>query len=441
MKHKNLFFAKLESSETKPFDGMSAGKFTDMYGRKAVFKPKELADYVAATKKVIESTRTPAGEIVGLPIDSMNHNKGEAAGWIVDVELADKRDVILFTPKWNELGKELISSGRMRMFSPTVDISAKTIDGGSLTNWPASVDNKTNEHLLAPIELSAQLYEFAADESLDAKSSKVRALFYDEFDTAADSFYVLEVFEDYLVCSGDGKLYKVSFTEDAEENLIFETEEDWKQVKRTYTELAKQALEEFSDKLRNVFSGIFDEPEQQSTQEVDEMPFEYEKLSDEDRKVLLDKAAVELSANPSAELSAFIDKQADEKATAIIEAAKREADIAEFSAGLMGGEKDTGLAVDKEKVSAFLSELEPEQLESAKAILTELAGAKMVDFTETGHKKTLTGAQPLPKEYKAILEDHLKTGGTFDEFFSSNVIELGNRNDYNLEGFEEKGAK
>jgi hypothetical protein len=90
----------------------------------------------------------------------MNHNGGEAAGWIIDVNQAPGRNVIEFTPRWNMNGAAAIGSDTMRYFSPTIDIEHKTIIGGSLTNWPAT---RTPEHqiLLRPVELSSQMQTYA----------------------------------------------------------------------------------------------------------------------------------------------------------------------------------------------------------------------------------------------------------------------------------------
>lgn len=140
------------SQPGKPFDGMRAGTFVDMRGTRVTFDLPELAAYVDNTRKAIEATRGESGQIVGLPIDAQNHNKGDAAGWIIAADLAG--DVIRLTPQWTDLGLDLIGSSRQRFFSPTVDLSNKTIIGGSLTNWPATrAGGKT---LLRPIELAAK---------------------------------------------------------------------------------------------------------------------------------------------------------------------------------------------------------------------------------------------------------------------------------------------
>jgi len=144
----------------RSFDGMAAGRFVDMWGRETVFLPEELPDYVRNTRLALASTMDASGQIVGFPIDTMNHNSQEAAGWIVDVAQAEGRDVIEFTPRWNDLGRGAIGSDVMRFFSPTIDIEAKVIIGGSLTNWPAT-RNANHQILLRPVELSSQMQTYA----------------------------------------------------------------------------------------------------------------------------------------------------------------------------------------------------------------------------------------------------------------------------------------
>lgn len=154
---KNSIFVDLSlMGESPHFDGMAAGTFVDMYGRKTTFEPAELGAYVTNTKRALESTKDGAGQIVGFPIDALNHDNKQAAGWITDVNMAFGRDIIEFSARWNDMGKDLIGRDVMRYFSPSIDIANKVILGGSLTNWPAT---RTSDHqlLLKPVELSAQM--------------------------------------------------------------------------------------------------------------------------------------------------------------------------------------------------------------------------------------------------------------------------------------------
>lgn len=162
-KRKSFLFIDLaqqideEGGDPKPFDGMAAGTFTDMWGREIEFKREEMATYALNTAYALESTKDSAGNIVGFPIDAMNHDNGAAAGWIVGVAVDETGGKLRFTPRWNAKGRELIGSDTMRFFSPTVDMKSKTVIGGSLTNWPAT-RTEANQILLKPVELSEQMF-------------------------------------------------------------------------------------------------------------------------------------------------------------------------------------------------------------------------------------------------------------------------------------------
>lgn len=152
-----FLFVELQTG-AKSFDGMSAGSFVDMRGKRVEFKPAELEKYIENTRDVLESTRTDSGEIVGLPIDLDGHDHKGGAGWITEVSLDSSRNIIRFGANWTEAGADLIKSNTRRFFSPTVDPAEKVILGGSMTNWPASRDKK-HRMMLRPIELSQELQE------------------------------------------------------------------------------------------------------------------------------------------------------------------------------------------------------------------------------------------------------------------------------------------
>ncbi|MCH7557938.1 MAG: hypothetical protein IIB56_10835, partial [Planctomycetes bacterium] len=104
-------------TEGKAFDGFIAGDFVDMHNRRILVEDDELEEYAENTRAAIAATETESGEIVGLPIDVFDHDKTDAAGWIVGADLID--GVIRFLPKWTQLGKELIEEGIRRFFSAT----------------------------------------------------------------------------------------------------------------------------------------------------------------------------------------------------------------------------------------------------------------------------------------------------------------------------------
>ena len=154
----NFLYVDLSATDLKNFDGMAAGEFTDMRGRKVKLGADELPDYITNTLDVLESTRGASGDLVGLPIDADNHDHMGGAGWIKGLTLDSARNVVLHSVEWTEMGAELIRTNARRFYSPTIDLANKVILGGSLTNWPATRDKK-GRMLLRPIELSSQLQE------------------------------------------------------------------------------------------------------------------------------------------------------------------------------------------------------------------------------------------------------------------------------------------
>jgi hypothetical protein len=154
-----VYFTDLakELAHLSKIDGLAAlDDAVDAHGRKLSVKPEDLPAYVENTKAVLESTRDSQGNIVGLPIDLRNHDHQGGAAWIVGLELDKARNVIQFVLNWTEAGIELVQKNISRYFSASFDDVNKIILGGSLTNWPASV-NKRGEMLLRPVELSKSL--------------------------------------------------------------------------------------------------------------------------------------------------------------------------------------------------------------------------------------------------------------------------------------------
>ena len=149
------FFTELGLANiSKPFDGMAVGTFRTAQGEVKI-APEELDNYLANTKGVLESTKTESGEIVGLPIDMDGHDHKGGAGWIVDIVRVG--DLLRFVPKWTEAGEKLIRNGERRFFSPSFDAEGKVIIGGSMTNYPASRDEKRRMKL-RPVELSESMF-------------------------------------------------------------------------------------------------------------------------------------------------------------------------------------------------------------------------------------------------------------------------------------------
>ena len=148
----------------KAFAGMAAGTFVDMNGREVTVDADTLREFADNTRALIADYKERG--MPGLPIDARRHDKGDAAGWIVGVEetvaTVEASDgeavpVIRLLAEWTRLGVELLGDKVFANFSPTLDLNSKVIRGGSLTNWPASVD-KAGVPLFEAVELAQGVY-------------------------------------------------------------------------------------------------------------------------------------------------------------------------------------------------------------------------------------------------------------------------------------------
>jgi hypothetical protein len=167
--------SEFSAGALKPIDGLSAGTFTSMWGDKVEFKPEELEEYASKTKRVISSTKTEGGEVVGLPIDMDMHDHRGGAGWIKDVIVDMERKILRFMVEWTEDGADVIRKNIRRFFSPSVDTENHFVLGGSLTNWPATRDSKSGKILLRPIELSSQIKEIDMPKTIEELSADLEA--------------------------------------------------------------------------------------------------------------------------------------------------------------------------------------------------------------------------------------------------------------------------
>ena len=393
----NVLFIELEAPLTdgKAFDAFAPGMYKDMLGRPVEFEKGEVPDYVANTKLAIESTRGESGIVAGLPIDAMNHDKGNAAGWIVGVELVG--DIIRASVKWTELGRDLISKGLQRFFSATVDVAAKTIIGGSLTNWPAMKENGRNK--LRPIELSTNLREI-----IHVDSSQV----------------------------GDGNMSKNDKTPDATQEPLpipEEKQEPAIDLAALRAEIKADILAEFQ-----VESG--EDKAAEKAQEIVNLDA-LDSIADvsEARKVLGKEIELALRGEYKR-----IQANAGQMLASMMAEIKRDQHVAEFSQRVTGGtdKRPYGLPVGQEEVETFLLSLNSEQRQAAESILSRTHENGLIQFSEIGHGKRLQGTATFPPEYSASLVSWLGDGNSIKEFFAANAAELGEMGQYNLDNFEEE---
>ena len=458
----NFLFVDLAGlTPGKPFAGFAAGSFVDMNGRAVEFKAATLKTFIANTLKAVEAAKKKG--MPGLPIDARAHDKGDAAGWIVGASEGEVEDsegkavpVIMLAAEWTKLGLELLKEKIVANFSPTVDLKSKVIRGGSLTNWPASVD-ASGAPLFPAVELAEGMYRLELQEkSLDAQIEAVRrawARLYrmDDGYMTSDGVWVIEVFDDYLIAGGSDKQYRVAYTV-TEDAIEFTPRDEWVEVEQAWveaqigreltdSELGPSPARATAKPSAGAATAAGDETRgnEQSVDHSDE-------VMDMTREELAALVAEQVKAALAAELqggsqpagddkpafdvlsflemgeagdevvSAFKTRMLEEyegmKKRATVEVAqtiariRRDADIAEFAQGVTGGttEAPYGLPVGIDDLKEFLGRLQPTDLEFAKKLLGDIQTHGRQKFAELGHGKMNPGGAELPAAYAGMLD-------------------------------------
>lgn len=422
----DFIFVNLASQQTgaKAFDGMVVGTFWDMRGIKATFKAEELPEYVKNTKLSIASTADESGNMVGLPIDPRGHYHDEdAAGWIVDVEMDPGGEKVRFTPRWTELGIELIGTDAQRFFSPTIDLQNRVIMGGSLTNWPATRSPK-GEILLKPVELSMSENTMQlTDGSLDELVNKCKQAFYDDY-WLIDA-YPVEVFPDTLICAWEDALWRVSYSVGADGEYIFAPQPEWVKVKLSYVEATMKWV-------KRLFSKPADK-----TVTTPEAGIIVQGASTMPETLPVSPAIAELTTEQQAKFEALYMERVNLGIKAGLDKIERENQVLSYSHSVVG----KGLPVKADELTAFLSSLTPEQCETAETLFSRVVDTGLIPLSELGHSKVLSGTKPLPEAIAASLKSWLDGGMEMADFFSVNAVELGSQADYDLSVFTKQEAK
>lgn len=436
MTSRHFIFSQLSVDNLAPgkaFDGLTVVETLDMNGRPVTVTAEELPIYLANTKAAIAAAVGQSGELVGLPIDAGktgNHDKGDAGGWIIGVELAG--NVLRLIPKWTELGKDLIQKSIRRYFSATVDTVNKVILGGTLTNWPA-VRDAQGKMLLRPIELSEGIYvaEAAMDEEMvkQVKQAFIDSIAAEYPDEAPE---VMSVDETGIVCKLSDGVYRVPYTMDAN-GPVFAPRDQWETVEPTVIEAAMRFL-----------SGLF---RKQSPRKEKEM-----KLSDltqAERETLVTELAAKLQTTNSgqlSELAAKLIKDTREQALTEFrqqaERVQREGGIAELSTRLVQGSPDAprGLKnVTADDLQKHLTALPADESKFFGDLLTGIVKDGLVEFSELGHGKKMSTLQPVPEFAKASLAAALKAGATAAQYFE--LAGLGDPKHYDLTPFAPANGK
>jgi hypothetical protein len=368
-----------EFQHLSSIDGMAAGSFTAMNGKKVVFKKEELKTYIDNTLLILESTKDSKGNVVGLPIDLDGHDHKGGAGWIVGFELDEVRGVIKFLVNWTTEGVKRIKENLSRFFSPSIDAENKTILGGSLTNWPATRSQR-GQILLRPVELSQSIKELNMGEE------------------QKDILTVLR--------EGFGQIGDFIRGNKTEEKPLFDDGAGDKGKKVELTEAEKQELK---DKYLAELS----------TQNL---------------------SVAELLKSPA--VVQELARQADALAKERLNMEMRKRRAIEFAAEMTGGSENSpyGLAIPAEDLVSLMLSLTEAQMQAVEKILrTVRLGA--IDFSRHGVDGVYPVKPKLPEPIAALARQWVRSGKDIDEFMQVNSEELGDPRQYDLSEFRRKNKE
>lgn len=362
----------------KPFEGLAAGVWIDMAGRSVEIDAEKFPLIVENTMKAIGSTSVDSGDVVGLPIDQRNHNKGEAAGHIVSVELGESGKIEL-TPRWNDAGRKLIGGNIFRCFSATFDPANNVILGGSLVNWPALV-NRDGTRALKPIELGSMLIAHS-----EKTGKNIMEFTAEDRDTA-----LAEFMSSQSSGSDDDETGEINMDKDELIELIGAV------FDAKLKESAKRRLAEF---------GKGDDSDKDGDAERNNLDldmgllFDFEGASDELMDAYKEKYA---------EFGKLVESKAKASHIRMMAQVRREHNVAEFVTKITTGNADRprALATDADKLGKWLLSLNAEQAEFATDLLSSIQSDGLVDFSEKGHGgNNDEGKESLPSEYASLLDD------------------------------------
>ena len=118
---------------------------------------------------------------------------------------------------------------------------------------------------------------------------------------------------------------------------------------------------------------------------------------------------------------------------------RTERQIAEFSERVTSTGRHA-IPAKPSDVVAVLSALPPANREAVQALLESIYANGTVDFGETGTSagKAITDTVQLSADWQRVLRSHLSTGGTVDEFFTTNADLLGEKGKYDLSAFQKE---
>jgi hypothetical protein len=441
-------------SGSSVIEGLAPGTFIDMYGLKLTVAPEELPEFVKNTNELIDTTKDSSGNVVGLPIDTIDHDSSSgAAGWIVGAEHDPVRQRVKLSVKWNDVGKHVIGDEILRYFSPTVIPASKVLTGGSLTNWPASRTAK--ELLLRPVELSegkTDMFQLV-DGSYQDLVNEVQDAFIEKFNPwfVYDEPWPGDVYEDSLIVYWGEKTYLCTYTR-TDNGLVFQAQEEWVEKKLSYVDAALSASKAVRKAAQRIYASLR-APQAEKTNPTEVTMGEENKTGNaqaapaatEPAATTPDIAALTaaLTGAKPEQLNNMVNNLVNQRFEAALAGAQHKDRVAKLSQQLTGGteEAPAGLPIKEDEINAFFMSLSPEQLDNAEKIFTEIRAKGLVPFEEMGHRRDMSGNKQLPDYAKALLKGWVDGGNTVEEFFKANQTELGEMAAYNLAEFRPDAGK
>lgn len=394
MEHTGFLYFDLQSlTQGKPFSGFATGTYVDMLGRKITIKATDLKAFIKNTMKLIADFQGKGHP--GLPIDARQHDKGDAAGWITSAVKGEATDsegktfpVIQFMAEWTEIGVDLISKKIQANFSPTVDLKGKVVRGGTLTNWPATVDDN-GVPIFEAIELSQGI-------------AGLKQVINTNDSLSLDN-------------TGEGE---TSPTPEPNEVNMSELAE----MKAQHDALATQVSE-----LATAITGLVEiatTPPDSNGVVSEEIEGSHKEIAELERQRYI------------AQLDT-VRREERMKVEAEIAREHKEVEVIELSQQVTGGtgEHPHGIPVNAKDLKEFLLRLEQVDYDFAKKLLVSIQANGLTDFSELGHGRQVKHLQPVPKEYAVQLQAALDNGHTAQEYFDT--AELGNADNYDLSSFKE----
>lgn len=390
----------------RPFAGLALGVFTDMSSREIDLTEMSVDEIAANTMAAVAAAQVK--KMPGLPIDARRHDKGEAAGWIVHALAGTSNDgkggevpVVILTADWTSLGVELISSRQQVNFSPTFDMQKRVIRGGSLTNWPASV-NDAGIPLFDALEL--QQHQDTADPAGPAQ----------------------------LDAPGDEQ------EQHSEENTTMAIEMT-DELRQAILESVREAI---PDVVRELQSGMnqtqaapdasVDDTQPPAKQEHKKPLFDLAQIAE--AMGLSGDAAAGLQVNHLDELATIYQTQAKLQWQRRMANMRRENAMVELAAKVTGGTMDfpRGIPVDEQVLKAELMKLPADSVEFWQQLLTDIVKNGLTDYGELGHGRRMRGNRQLPAAYL----EAIRAGELTVNDLSNPIIapDLGDIDQYDLTG-------